>query len=252
MTPADDLPALPEPAWKPTEIAYYVADQMRWYALAARAEQAAEVERLRVQLAGCSIAANSNTEESQLANTIPIDSYGYSASYGDCLRASLRELVERQRAEAAEARMKEFEADAFKWYQTEQHLANPSNSAFTALALQVQNERDTLRTRVAELEEACAMKNRIIRNLDPEASGLREKLETAEARVAELEEKLMVMCVAQINGAEPAVEPVDSGLDERQYRLVADAEIEFSVPDGYERETLKAGTCVWLARWTDD
>jgi len=48
--------------------------------------------------------------------------------------------------------------------------------------------------RVKELEEASAMKDRIIRNLDPEASGLREKLETTEARVAELQEKLMVMC----------------------------------------------------------
>jgi len=44
-------------------------------------------------------------------------------------------------------------------------------------------ERDTLRTRVADLEEACAMKDRIIRNLHPEASGLRARLETLETRL---------------------------------------------------------------------
>jgi len=87
---------------------------MRAYALAACADRDAEVERLRVQLAGCSVAANSNTEESQLANTIPVDSYGYSASYGDCLRASLRELTERQRTETAEARVRELERQVGK------------------------------------------------------------------------------------------------------------------------------------------
>jgi hypothetical protein len=47
-------------------------------------------------------------------------------------------------------------------------------------------------------------------------------------------------------------EPVESGLDERRYFLAADSEVQYAVPDGYESEILKAGTYVWLARWTDD
>jgi len=43
-----------------------------------------------------------------------------------------------------------------------------------------------------------------------------------------------------------------TGLDTRDYWVVADTEIEYAVPDGYEREVLKAGSRVWLARWTED
>lgn len=53
--------------------------------------------------------------------------------------------------------------------------------------------------------------------------------------------------------AESAPEPVvASELDTRDYWVVADTEVEYAVPDGYERETLKAGSKVWLARWTED
>jgi hypothetical protein len=43
-----------------------------------------------------------------------------------------------------------------------------------------------------------------------------------------------------------------TGLDPREYWVVAATEVEYSAPYGYEREILKGGTRVWLARWTED
>lgn len=66
----------------------------------------AEVERLRVQLAGCGVAAMANTRESLerlRAECCDPDVYGYSASFGDCLRACEREIDERERADRAES-----------------------------------------------------------------------------------------------------------------------------------------------------
>jgi hypothetical protein len=68
-----------------------------------RADRAeAENERLRVQLAGCGVAAMGNTRESLERNRLSPDTYGYSASYGDCLRAAEREIAEREAKETAE------------------------------------------------------------------------------------------------------------------------------------------------------
>jgi len=50
-------------------------------------------------------------------------------------------------------------------------------------ALAQRDRFEAAEARVKELEEACAMKDRIIRNLHPEASGLRARLETLETRL---------------------------------------------------------------------
>ena len=54
-----------------------------------------EVEQLRVQLAGCGVAAMQNTGESVKNRAKPGD-YGYSASYGDVCRAVDREIEYRE------------------------------------------------------------------------------------------------------------------------------------------------------------
>lgn len=50
-----------------------------------------DLERTRVQLAGCGVAAMQNTEKSRKERAKPGD-YGYSASYGDVCRAVDREM----------------------------------------------------------------------------------------------------------------------------------------------------------------
>lgn len=51
----------------------------------------AEIERLRVQLAGCGVAAMQNTEETVKDRIVEGD-YGYSASYYDICKAVDREI----------------------------------------------------------------------------------------------------------------------------------------------------------------
>ena len=66
-----------------------------------------EAEQLRVQLAGCGVAAMGNTHSSIAHNTLPKDSYGWSASYEACLDSAKREVRERERAEKAERELLE-------------------------------------------------------------------------------------------------------------------------------------------------
>ena len=63
-------------------------------------ERDAEIERLRVQLAGCGVAAMQNTEASK-ANRVKRGSYGWSESYGDVCRAVDREIEQRRVLEQA-------------------------------------------------------------------------------------------------------------------------------------------------------
>lgn len=76
-------------------------------ALSAHRHAEAELERCRVQLAGCGVVANGNTREAIERNTLPTDAYGYSASYASCLLAAQREVEERERAERAEEQLKQ-------------------------------------------------------------------------------------------------------------------------------------------------
>ena len=56
----------------------------------------AEIEMLRIQLAGCGVAALCNTEKSRAEQTIGKDSPYWSASYGDVLDAVAREMKYRK------------------------------------------------------------------------------------------------------------------------------------------------------------
>lgn len=59
----------------------------------------AECEQLRVQLAGCGVAAMCNTRESMTRHAVQPGDYGYSASYGDVVRAVEREVTLREELE---------------------------------------------------------------------------------------------------------------------------------------------------------
>jgi predicted mannosyl-3-phosphoglycerate phosphatase (HAD superfamily) len=64
-----------------------------------------ELERLRLQLAGCGVIALANTDESLAKETTGIPEDIWCASMADVRDASLREIKERKRAEQAEARL---------------------------------------------------------------------------------------------------------------------------------------------------
>jgi hypothetical protein len=70
----------------------------------------AEIEQLRVQLAGCGVAAMSNTRETlaRQAKIKPGD-YGWSASYGDALKTVEREICLREERDQLKARIAELE-----------------------------------------------------------------------------------------------------------------------------------------------
>jgi|JI10StandDraft_1071094.scaffolds.fasta_scaffold71748_2 hypothetical protein len=73
-----------------------IARQRRKVELAAERDSLrAEVEQLRVQLAGCGVAAMGNTRAA-IAKAIKPGEYGWSASYGDVLRAVGREIALRE------------------------------------------------------------------------------------------------------------------------------------------------------------
>jgi len=59
-----------------------------------------EIEHLRVQLAGCGVAAMCNTLESMEQQCVDRDAYGWSASYGDVLEAVKREIKYREALKA--------------------------------------------------------------------------------------------------------------------------------------------------------
>jgi hypothetical protein len=58
-----------------------------------------EIEHLRVQLAGCGVAAMCNTRESMEQQLAKQGDYGWSASYGDVLKAVEREIELREENE---------------------------------------------------------------------------------------------------------------------------------------------------------
>src|SRR6266478_4221556 len=157
MTPADDLPPLPKLELEDSQYGfrraiYYTKEQMRAYTIAARAKRDAEVDRLNRTLASIK---ESHVEAARIAS-----------ERGEQLAA-------------AEARVKELEHQL----EIAEHDSVHQSQLYSEYAEEWTRERDTLQKRVAELEEACAMKDRIIRNLHPEASGLRARLETLETRL---------------------------------------------------------------------
>ncbi len=177
MNPADDLPPIPE-----KEILWFVdgvdrpkvSTAIRAYALAARAER-------DEQLAGCAaVIENLNA---------------------DCLlhhqraEAAERDLVERtternqwlQKAETAEARVKELEHPAVHAPSLERVKEAHSYMPLDRWPETTKAAHRMYAQSAAPAEETCYLCALIV------------LLDKAEKRVAELEEKLMVMCVAQIN-----------------------------------------------------
>ena len=67
------------------------------------AEKDAECERLRVQLAGCGVAAMCNTERSREQQKCVEGDYGWSQSYQDVVNAVGREIELRDKLQAAES-----------------------------------------------------------------------------------------------------------------------------------------------------
>jgi len=83
-----------------------------------------ELERTRVQLAGCGVAAMGNTRETLARNKeVKQGDYGWSASYGDCLRAAEREIELREAATALSSAPISTEALARKFHETYERLA---------------------------------------------------------------------------------------------------------------------------------
>ncbi len=143
MTTADDLPSIP---WTQYQWVYWTEMEMREhvraYALAARAERDAEIERLK-----------SDFEISF-------------REHNDALKAS---MLDQQRLVTAEARANELEHQL----EIAEHDSVSQSQLYSEYTEEWAKERDTLQKRVAELEE-----------------------------------KLMVMCVAQINEPEVAMDAV--------------------------------------------
>jgi len=70
---------------------------------AALAEKEGEIERLRVQLAGCGVAAMCNTKQSREQQKCVEGAYGWSQSYQDVVNAVGREIDLREKLQAAES-----------------------------------------------------------------------------------------------------------------------------------------------------
>lgn len=74
-----------------------------------------ELERERIRLAACGVAALCNTEESMAQQVIGSDNQYYSASYGDVVDAVKREIQHRAENTALRERMKRME-EALRFY----------------------------------------------------------------------------------------------------------------------------------------
>ena len=102
---------------------------------AALQERDAEIERLRVQLAGCGVAALGNTEASKLQRAKPED-YGYSESYAEVCRAVDREIAQRKVLETALSALQGLVADIVDC-QTITHRKAIASAAITAIQQQL-------------------------------------------------------------------------------------------------------------------
>jgi len=151
MTPADDLPPLPKSSRGSSGYWGWSWDDMRVYALAARAQRDAEIERLRAALSAAQrlqeaykVAADvgdypeqiarRDAEIERLQHNLEVSEHHYNEQI-------TRTLEFERRAEAAEALVRELEV--------KRDVHNYSALKIADLT----DERDILRTRVAELEE---------------------------------------------------------------------------------------------------
>lgn len=174
------------------------------------AQLRAELERERVRLAACGVAAMGNTREALERNRLEPGSYGHSASYDDCLRAAEREIELRERiaqltlpGEHSEllARLQE-EVDWYAEEASDHSTAKTCKEAIAAL--------EQLQARVRELEL-------VNKNLAPigKYNGLDieewyKRAEQAEARLAEYPE-LVLAHLHNLIGDLPRYEAVIAG-----------------------------------------
>lgn len=91
----------------PPKIGRWEAQYRPLYSATTVAELRAEVERLRVQLAGCGVIAMSNTRDSLAEQMQSTSAYGWSPSLVEVHDAVFREIQNRERANAAERRVAE-------------------------------------------------------------------------------------------------------------------------------------------------
>jgi len=215
MTPADDLPPLPVFQFAEGEIPGRLQDKLLMWrdeccaywrmryesALAARAELDAlnENQRKNIQILTESMQARGE-QIAELGEALALESDAITQrdekikelelEISATSDAELRlRVMERQRAEAAEA---------------EVMLSKAALVSMTTL-------HEAAEARVKELEEQwrdigaiCASGwtfDNLVRSPNEWAEALLQERDTLQARVAELEEKLMVMCVAQMNEA---------------------------------------------------
>ena len=92
---------------------------------AAMKERDAEIEQLRVQLAGCGVAAMQNTESSK-ADRVTRGGYGWSESYGDVCRMVDREIAQRVVMQQALDALEPHKSTVLRWY-------TPVDAAIAAL-----------------------------------------------------------------------------------------------------------------------
>lgn len=92
---------------------------------AALKERDAEIEQLRVQLAGCGVAAMQNTESSK-ADRVTRGGYGWSESYGDVCRMVDREIAQRVVMQQALDALEPHKSTVLRWY-------TPVDAAIAAL-----------------------------------------------------------------------------------------------------------------------
>lgn len=97
-------PWTPDSNWGKPDI--HVIEHAAYTAVAEELRAAkAEIETLRLQLAGCGVAAMCNTEESRKSQAISADNPYWSASYQNVVDAVTREIAHRDKLQSAEARI---------------------------------------------------------------------------------------------------------------------------------------------------
>ncbi len=114
----------------------------------------AENERLRVQLAGCGVAAMQNTESSK-AQRVQKESYGWSESYGDVCRAVDREIELRAERDQLQAENERLTQDRDEWRESTV-MANANAASEEKRRRDMQEQRDGLAAKLETANQSSA------------------------------------------------------------------------------------------------
>jgi len=117
-------------------------------------ELQAENERLRVQLAGCGVAAMQNTESSK-AQRVQKESYGWSESYGDVCRAVDREIELRAERDQLQAENERLTQDRDEWRESTV-MANANAASEEKRRRDMQEQRDGLAAKLETANQSSA------------------------------------------------------------------------------------------------